>query len=263
MKLILVGAGAWGQKVLKTLSHLSINVEVADRRNWQTLIDKNPDGVIICTPPESHIQIASYSLAKNIPTMIEKPLALSWGEATQLSQFSAPVLVNHIHLFSLEYEKLKKMIIGSKISKILSQGYNKGPIRNYSSLWDYGPHDIALILDLVGEFPNNVKASAIKTNTGTLYDINMNFSSFSSHSRVGNGGDFCRRSLEIIDEDKVMFLEDNKQLPIEELPLTRALQVFLWAIRGKNDFRLGLELPLKVMKVLEMCEGSINNNPLN
>src|SRR5208283_3041583 len=99
-KLLLVGSGVWGQKYISTLSNFSaVSLEAASRDNWKELIDKKPDGVIVCTPPQSHVEIASYALSQNIPTMIEKPLALSLSEAKLLRQFSAPILVNYVHLF--------------------------------------------------------------------------------------------------------------------------------------------------------------------
>ena len=100
--IVLVGGnGKWGQNYISTLKYFQdINLQVATRENWKQLIDKNPDGVIVATPPDSHIEIASYSLSKNIATMIEKPLALSLQEAETLKQFTAPILVNHIQLFT-------------------------------------------------------------------------------------------------------------------------------------------------------------------
>ena len=101
LNLLLVGAGKWGMNYVSTLNSFpNIDLKIATRYNWKRLIDEHPDGVFICTHPSSHIEIANYALSRNIPTMIEKPLALSLNEANSLKGFSAPILVNNIHLFS-------------------------------------------------------------------------------------------------------------------------------------------------------------------
>src|ERR1035437_729108 len=102
MNIVMVGNGQWAQRYISTLSRFpNVNLQIANRDNWKSLILKTlPEGVIVCTPPQSHIEIATYSLKLGIPTMIEKPLSLSLSEANALKQFCSPILVNHIHLFS-------------------------------------------------------------------------------------------------------------------------------------------------------------------
>lgn len=254
LNLVLVGAGKWGQNYISTLSQDDVNLTIANRNNWKRLIDERPNGVIVCTPPESHIEIASYSLQKDIPTMIEKPLALSMAEVQLLSEFQAPILVNHIHLFSNAYQFLKKTVSPYQIEKIVSLGFNKGPIRAYSSLWDYGCHDIAMILDLAQEYPQDIAVSEIETKNGSLYNIKLKFSKFESESLIGNGGEKRVRKFKV-DCNGLRLSYNDTDRPIGySPPLTNAIKVFKDSILGKSDERLGLDLALKVTKVLESCQ---------
>lgn len=69
--------------------------------------------------------------------MIEKPLALTYDEALKIKNYTTPIFVNNLHLFSPAFEKLLEMIKDEKIIAINSIAGNYGPFRNYSSLFDY------------------------------------------------------------------------------------------------------------------------------
>ncbi len=115
MNILLIGKGAWGKNYIKTIDSFfpKIKLTVADRTNWKQLIDKGPAGVIIATPPDSHIEIAKHALRENILCLIEKPLALSLNEAKELEQYSnVPILIGHIYLFSNWFQKIKNIIVG-------------------------------------------------------------------------------------------------------------------------------------------------------
>lgn len=262
MNILLVGNGKWGKNYISTLKDFSeVNLTVATRQNWKQLIDNNPNGVIIATPPDSHIEIANYALQKDVPIMIEKPLVLSLDEVKKLECFTTPILVNYIHLFSDAYQKIKKIVEPEKITNITSAGYNCGPIRNYSSLWDYGVHDMSLILDLVGDVPVNVQAFNLKNdgNGRTLNKIQLKFKTFTTNSIIGNGADNSCRTLSI-NYDGLNISYDDKARPYNHAsPLANAIKVFIKAIHGKEDWRLGLNLSIKITKILELCQQFTNN----
>lgn len=260
MKILLIGNGKWGKNYINNFNHSNVQLDVSINRNWKEEInDKSYQGVIIATPPSSHIEIAEFCLQRNLPILIEKPIALSKIEILKLSQYQSPILVNYIHLFSTSYQKLKKSIDASKIDKIFSLGYNNGPKRDYSSLWDYGCHDISMILDLAQEFPYKVYAEPIKTETGVLYNIKLYFNRFETESLVGNGGKHPIRKLKI-HSDGLKYIYDDKMRPhYHEPSLYNAIQIFLGAIDGKEDFRLGLDLSLKITEILEICQKQCNN----
>lgn len=252
----LVGQGQWAQKYISTLSKFpNINLQIANRDNWKSLIFKTlPEGVIVCTPPDSHIEIATYSLKLGIATMIEKPLSLSLSEANVLKQFCSPILVNNIHLFSEAYQNLRNFTKTNKINKISSLGFNNGPIRPYSSLWDYGCHDLSMILDLAEDMPEKINAEEIKTISGSLFKIKLQFKTFDAECLVGNGGQKPVRKLKI-DCGGLKVEYNDKSRPAEHAaPLEEAIKIFLAAIAGHKDYRLGIGLSLKVTQVLESCE---------
>jgi hypothetical protein len=258
MNLLLVGNGKWAQNYISTLTDFSdIQLKIANRDNWKQLVDEKPDGVIVCTPPSSHIEIAEHSLQRNIPAMIEKPLSLSYQEASALKQYRAPVLVNHIHLFSTAYQHLKRVITPQHINSIVSLGFNKGPVREYSGLWDYGCHDLSMILDLMNGYPSTISASEVKTKHGSLFNIKLKFGQVETESLVGNGGEKRVRKLKVGCDGLKLVYDDKLRPSTHELPLANALKVFLAAIGGENDPRLGMGLALDVLKILEECQNQL------
>lgn len=156
MDIILIGSGKWGKNYIKSFEKQKTNLIVANRENWKDLI-KHSDGVIIATPPESHIEIALHCLNEQKPVMIEKPLALSLDDCFKLKEFNLPILVNHIHLFTAGYQNIKNKIDPLSIIQIKTIVNNNSELRNYSNLWDYGPHDLSLIFDLLNFEPINCK----------------------------------------------------------------------------------------------------------
>lgn len=254
ISIVLAGNGQWAQIYKSTIakSFPNISLTTANRQNWKEHIDNKPDAVIVCTPPQSHIEIAEYALQRSIPTMCEKPLCLSLNEAETLKQYdTSNLLVNHIHLFSRQYQNVRQDC-NHKINYIRTIGQGDKPERDYSDLWDYGPHDIAMILDLVREYPKSIKCELISKRK---YGIVLEFSDFVSHSIIGFGAK--RRSF--VASSNYGIYEYSDRFTSSDLPLTNAIQVFIDAINGKTDYRLGLDLSLGVLRVLEECEKSLGS----
>jgi len=259
MNIVLVGSGKWGKNYISTIQSYfpNVNLIVANRDNWKDLIDKKPYGVIIATPPNSHIEIACHALMNDIPVMIEKPLSLSLKEAKVLNVFSAPILVNHIHLFSEGYEKIKRLVDVNDITAIKTCGYGQGLPRQYSSLWDYGPHDLAMILDIIGEMPDKID---VKKLTGDMYAlymefiVNMDFGLIKTETILGSGANCKTRHIEIHSDGIILSYNDVNKPAHHKPALNTALEVFFKSIDGQLDPRLGLDLSFKILKILEDCD---------
>jgi Oxidoreductase family, NAD-binding Rossmann fold len=244
MRLLLIGAGNWGKVCIKTLNKLNIETVVATKENYKELINSKPDGVIISTQPDYHVDIAKIALRLDIPTMIEKPLALSYQKALELKNFDAPILVNNIHLFADEYQNIK-----NSEGNIYSVGIGNGPIKSYSSLYDYGAHDLSMILDKANEMPRSLKCLRIQNKDTDLFSIEMDFRLFKSNSLVGNGAGIKRRIFCIGNE-----LYNGQY--VKNSPLENAIKVFLKLINNEQDEREGVNLSINVMKLLDLCDKS-------
>jgi predicted dehydrogenase len=182
LRFALIGAGRWGRVYIETLKRLegfelvrlaSTNAQsralvgdgCAISEDWQAVAGAaDIDAVIIATPPALHAQMADVAIAAGNPVLIEKPLTQDLDEAAALLDFAeaqkAIVHVDHIHLCHPGFRELKSQGLGmGQIHALRSGAGNWGPFRpDASVLWDWGPHDVAMCLDLMGQMPQHISA---------------------------------------------------------------------------------------------------------
>jgi predicted dehydrogenase len=285
LRLGLVGAGAWGRNYIRTLNRLDgLRLAAAATRDWQKLVDESLDGVVVATPPATHLAIARHFVASGVPVLIEKPLCLDLKEALEFRELAARsralVMVNHLHLFSMPFRLLKRWV-GSlgPIRTIRCAGGRKGPFRaDVPALWDWGSHDIAMIIDLLGRRPSSIAGKRLLAQSvdGALaenHQIDLAFDSGATARVVTGSALFPVRRLEIdcaggslvyddmCDDKLIVDLDDPelagrlraeiaRQKPFRP-PLDCALESFGDAIRAGDRNQDQLELALGVIKVLD------------
>lgn len=180
-RLALIGTGRWGSVLQRNITDLpDVVLAYTVTREWEMLLDKDDiDGVIIATPPSTHAAIALPFIERGIPVFIEKPVTLSSSEAARITAASrasgTPVMVGHIHLYNPAFTAFKESIAvcGSPLL-LIGEGGNFGPFRtDYSVLWDWAPHDISMMLDILGEDPATVSAwgAAVRASGNGLWDM--------------------------------------------------------------------------------------------
>lgn len=253
-RIIHIGTGPWGKNYLTAYKDFPVSVTVATRDTWKQLIEEMPDGVVICTPPDTHCEIAQHALTREIPVMIEKPLALSYNEAKMLSVYRTPILVNHIYLFSAQYQALKSSVAGMRPIHIETVGIGSKSHDGYSVLWDYGPHDIAIALDLMENSPNQVLATKQELADGQIYDVELSFGESAASLRFGLGTSRERRVRIESSKGEAVFEDSGAEVPS---PLHNAIGTFLLALDGERDSRLGVDFALEVLHILEACDQSL------
>ncbi len=292
VRLGLVGAGRWGRRIIEAVGSVADaefaaictrgrpSLEGGDVpwfARWQDLVAAGGcDGVIIASPPETHVPIALEALDAGLAVMIEKPLALGLADAKRLADFAASrpscpaILVDHTHLFAPAYQTLKSRL-RSPILEIRTRGCSFEPWRPYSSLYDFGPHDLSMVLDLIATSPDVVACRLLSEVTRDahahqLFDIDLAFGRAGASCVVGNAAPEKERRFEVVCENGDRFVYDDMQPPSDKLrmgdrpltlppdrPLTLAIDAFAHSIRGTRDPRCGLDLPMKVQAVLEEC----------
>lgn len=308
IRLGLIGAGPWGAKVIATVRRLegmvlvgvaSSNPQVAAlvgpdctvTPDWRELVAGDLDGVIVTTPPALHAGMTRAAVAAGKAVFVEKPLTQELAEARALHDFVAGqggyVLVDHIHLFGGPYRELKRALPNhGAIRSIRSLGANKGPFRKETSpLWDYGPHDVSMCLDLLGEMPSAVTAERTDSREtaqghGETVAIRLDFpSGVKADIKVSNLMSSRRRSFAVTAEHAILVYDDvaPEKLKLERPhdepraacdisgrirldstpPLDIALREFAAAIRDRSRDLASLSLGVRVVEVLERCAASL------
>ncbi|HII17169.1 TPA: Gfo/Idh/MocA family oxidoreductase [Candidatus Woesearchaeota archaeon] len=192
MNIAIAGTGRWGKKVLHAINGLKgVQVSFICAQHTSSLAeakgiigdghdarlttsfeeilkDADTDSVMILTPGSTHFAMSRDALIAGKHVFVEKPAAFSSHEMQELARLASGkvYMAGHIHRYNpavlLLREILQKGSIG-KVHHIHSHGCGNGPQRDdMGALWDYGPHDVTILLHLLGSMPEKVQAVATK-----------------------------------------------------------------------------------------------------
>jgi len=173
-RLCLIGFGRWGKvhlaasKVLKNAkitcvvsrhfedskseySYLAFYKDFDDAVDAETI-----DAVIIASSPIDHYEYAKKCAENHLPFLIEKPFTLSYKDSKEITDLvireDLACMVSYLHLFSLGYSQMKQDIKQHEENlEISSNFFSNGPVRDdISVIRDWGSHDLAMCLDILG-----------------------------------------------------------------------------------------------------------------
>lgn len=285
IRLGLIGCGRWGRNYVAAareagncaVTHVASaigpgGVEWVRSREWRRLLDTRIDAFIVATPPSSHAEICTELLTRGRPVMVEKPIALGVLDAVQIADAAiasgAPLLVNHQHLFAPAYEEIRDRVMGWPERTIISSGGGRGPERDYSALWDYGPHDVAMFLGLT-QTRRSSRVSADRH--GGNFRLALGAKDASGLIRVWNDAEPKTRTLTVMRGVEILTYEDrgadggwllegDRSITfVSPRPLTRALRTFADACTGKvRDWRFDPFLGVEVTRVLAQAEATMD-----
>ena len=183
-----VGWGYWGPKIarnLDTLPNASV-VMVADadsnrlsslaiNQPWikttgevEDIFTSNVDAVAIVTPVRTHYKLARQALLYGKHVLVEKPLTCNVEEAEELvalaQEQQRTLMVGHTFQYNPAVNELRNLIQGGDLGKIYcieAERLNLGLFRNdINVIWDLAPHDISILLYLLGKSPTRIKVQA-------------------------------------------------------------------------------------------------------
>lgn len=296
VRLGLVGVGRWGRNYVRTLSNMpeaqlvavaSSNPATANLvascclvyHDWRKMFDEaDIEGVIVATPPASHAEITAAALERGLAVMVEKPLTLDAPSARALLEIARlsrrPVLVDHTHLFSPAWRALKAEVSHlGPIQTIEGICGNLGPYRaDTDVLWDWGSHDVAMVIDLLKSLPSSVRATHLERKTmgcgiGEKVSLDLRFDTASAHFFLSNMIPKTRKFKvicvggELIYDDVASHKLTLNHVPIKispTMPLEQAVKDFATAIRFPTDFEEQLKLGIAVVETLSSASATLS-----
>jgi predicted dehydrogenase len=203
----LVGAGAISQSYVK-------GIEGTDVGQWVGVVDAHPeaaeaaskemgcpvyaspeeladkagcDGVIICTPPSTHYDIAGMFIDRGIPVICEKPLCIDLASAQALKDAAdrkgtVATMASKFRCVD-DIGRAKQMIEAGEIGDVLlvenaftatvdmSQRWNAQPaISGGGVLMDNGTHSVDIIRYLVGPIASVLAVEGKRTQSPAVED---------------------------------------------------------------------------------------------
>jgi predicted dehydrogenase/acetyltransferase-like isoleucine patch superfamily enzyme len=124
------------------------------------------DAIAIAAPAAQHAQLAIAGLTAGKHVYVEKPLALDVADAERVcaagDEAGRVVMVGHLLQYHPVFLRLSELVRGGTLGRIeylYSNRLNLGRFRREENiLWSFAPHDISMILSLVGSEPTSVHA---------------------------------------------------------------------------------------------------------
>jgi predicted dehydrogenase len=195
-----VGCGYWGPNLVRNLKglpncHVKAMCDLSEARlkhmrtlypdvegvtDFEHLLNGiGLDAVIVAAPVRHHYSLAKASLLACKHTFIEKPMASSSAQCEELIEIAERnglvLMVGHTFLYSAPVRKIAEIIQAGDIGEIRyinSRRLNLGLFqKDINVAWDLAPHDISIILHILGEFPQVVNCQGNAHVTPGIEDV--------------------------------------------------------------------------------------------
>ena len=312
----LLGFGQWGRNLARNFARLGALRVVSDpdpraldaagkaypdarlTADWEEPIaDPAVQACAIAAPAALHYDLARRALEAGKDVFVEKPLALTAKEGEALVELAEKrgriLMVGHLLEYHPATEALRVLVAKGELGKIqyvYSNRLNLGRIRTEeNALWSFAPHDVHVILRLLGEAPVEVACQGGSYLSHHLADVTMSMMTFASgvrgHIFVSWLHPFKEQKLVVVGDRKMAVFDDTlaadklqlyphrvdwiERVPVavkaeaetvplpEAEPLAQECRHFLECVatrqRPRTDGRNGVE----VLKVLEACQQSL------
>jgi UDP-2-acetamido-3-amino-2,3-dideoxy-glucuronate N-acetyltransferase len=253
-----IGAGYWGQNLVRNFHDLGTlswicdsNVERLKELSSkypkvsttssveEVLTDPRTTAVSIATPAETHGDLVRRALAAGKDVLVEKPICLDIEEGRRLVALAAErklvLMVGHLLWYHPAILKLKELVQSGELGRIqyiYSNRLNLGKIRREENiLWSFAPHDVSVILGLVGEIPETVTAQGGNYLHPQIADVTVSLFSFPS----GVKAHVFVSWLHPFKEQKLIVVGDRKMAVFDDVEKTNKLLLYPHSIDWKNN----------------------------
>jgi UDP-2-acetamido-3-amino-2,3-dideoxy-glucuronate N-acetyltransferase len=318
VKICVAGCGHWGKNLIRNFARLGYLHAVCESsedrlesfrsqysvrgfsRFEDALADRETEAVVIATPAEEHAAMAIAALNAGKDVFVEKPLALKWQDGVRMVETARRLdrilMVGHLLLYHPAILKIKELVDSGELGRleyIYSNRLSMGKIRREeNALWSFAPHDISVILMLMGELPFEVTAvggAYVQPNIADVTVSNLLFDRGTrAHIFVSWLHPYKEQRLVVIGSRKMVVFEDSrakdklvlydKQIamdggnidvkqpsaePIalpETEPLLLECEHFASCVRERKQPSTPGENGVDVLRVLQACQRSLQMN---
>lgn len=315
-KIGVIGAGYWGKNLVRNFHELGVLHTVCDRnrallsefrKTYQDIFTEESlkkvldndaiQAVAIASPAETHYSFVRQALEAGKDVFVEKPLALTVKEGEDLVALARDtnrvLMVGHILQYHPAVAKLKELVSSGELGKvqyIYSNRLNIGKLRTEENiLWSFAPHDISVILMILGEVPVAVSSIGGDYLNRGIYDTTLTTLEFRNgvkgHIFVSWLHPFKEQKLVVVGSkgmavfddvsSEKLFLYPHKikwqegKIPVAQKadfrvvpvdagePLKLELSHFIECVKDRTIPRTDGEEGLRVLKILESAETGI------
>jgi predicted dehydrogenase len=311
-----VGCGSWGKNLVRNFYNLGALAMVCDMTHTEqstaralapqaevvssleAVLHAPVAGLVIATPAETHYELVKQALEAGKDVFVEKPLALTYEQGAHLIRLAETyeriLMVGHVLEYHPAIVRLYALIqqgILGKVQYIYSNRVSLGKVRREENiLWSFAPHDVAVILRLMGSLPFQVAAyggSYVQPNIADVTVTHLLFDNgVRAHIHVSWLHPFKEQRLVVIGSRQMASFDDvakrlvlydqrveikaGEPVPIQghgeevsfasDEPLRLECQAFLEAMCTRRPPLTDGPSGLRVLKVLQAAQRSLVMN---
>lgn len=253
-----IGAGYWGKNLIRNFSEIGALAAICetDAARCKEFAQKYPDvglsgsiqgvladskirAVVIATPAATHAALVRQALLAGKDVFVEKPLALSLEEGAPLVELARTkgriLMVGHLLWYHPAVLKLSELVKSGdlgRIQYIYSNRLNLGKIRAEENiLWSFAPHDISVILGLLGESPDRCEARGGNFLHDKIADVTVSLLSFPSGAKAH----IFVSWLHPFKDQKLVVVGDRKMAVFNDVLSEDKLLLYTNPIKWKNN----------------------------
>jgi predicted dehydrogenase len=309
-RLAQIGLGQWGKNLARNfadLAELAWLCDVDERQHGElaqrhptarvtanvedVLADTTVEAVVIATPVPTHYELARRALEADKHVFVEKPPAMRGAELEELCDLAeerARVLMpGHLLLYHPGVRKLKEIVDSGELGDVLyvyGNRQNLGTFRtNENALWSLGVHDLSVLLFLIEEEPNEVRAHGNAFLTDRVEDVVFCYLRFPSgkmaHMHLSWLDPHKIRRITVVGNDRMAVFDDMERerkitvydnwrtrtgdIYSPKVDATEPLRVecrhFLQLVAGEGDPHKAARDAVPVVRALEQLQASLES----
>lgn len=255
----LIGGGYWGKNLARNFAQLQALHTICDAseatlasfNDGYELVQKTTSfdsvlkneaikNIAIAAPAELHYRLAKQALQNGKNVFVEKPLCLTVVEGEELvalsKQLNRVLMVGHLLQYHPCIERIRTMVAQGDLGRlqyITSNRLNLGKIRREeNALWSFAPHDLSVILSLVGgQIPESLQCTGEAWLTPGIADTTLTAMKFGggvrAHVFVSWLNPFKEQKLTVVGSRAMAVFDDT-------LPWNEKLMLYRHSIKWED-----------------------------
>jgi UDP-2-acetamido-3-amino-2,3-dideoxy-glucuronate N-acetyltransferase len=257
IRVAVIGCGYWGKNHVRNYAEIGALEALVDRNEGlvrdliakhggraltfeQALADPDIDAFAFAMPPSQNHAMGLRALEAGKHVFIEKPISLEVKKAEELcataERLDRRLMVGHILQYHPAFLKLKELVREGRLGQlryVTSTRLNLGRIRREEDVfWALAPHDISMILSLIGTEPSKVEAVGGYHLHPTIADVTTTHLSFpggeQAHIFVSWLHPYKEQKIAIVGSEAMAVFDDGE-------PWERKLVLYPHRLEWKNN----------------------------